>query len=212
MFAQTAGEQSAVPKSLLSFGHFNCPGFCSSTHKPTIIHFVFLAKEKLLLVLLYLAKWGSFLGSAFSPTQCETWRSEKSSAMGKTHRYVQAPTPAYFCVIKLHPRLEPSAYKHRGRLRWRFYVTVQGWKEVSIYLSILYMGTEAEILHFAWSYTGSLWQSQELNWDQLKPQAWPSPKCCWLCLAGHVSWTEFLGITPSGLSLCPVWAWFSSET
>lgn len=70
----------------------------------------------------------------------------KEQGSGKARQYVQALAPAYFSVIKLHPRLEPGAHKHRDRLHWRFYVLVKEWKRERTIFCFTHRNWSAETL------------------------------------------------------------------
>lgn len=115
--------------SLTWLKHFNSPSFCSSSHKPTMIHFVFLAKGKLHLVLLYMAKRGSFLGSDFS--QYEIWHLKRD---GQWESFLVCAGSSFclFLCDKAPPKIRAWCIQTQRQSALRFHVIVKGWNKGSL--------------------------------------------------------------------------------
>lgn len=162
-----------------------------------------------------LGKVRQFLGQWLQSYTMQYLMFWKEQGNGKTCRYVQALASAYFYVIiKLHPRLEPGAYKHRGSLHWRFYVIVKGWKEGSI----IFLFYTWELRHRG--YYALLEVIQEVcgrakNWTEISRNRKSGLP---LSAAGFVLLVMWAELAPSillpvlSISVFPVWACFSSET
>lgn len=205
-------ELTSLPKSVLShLGKTLQASVPPHTNQQSLC---FPCKGKTAFSAPVLGEVRQFLGQWLQSYTMQDLMFWKEQGNGKTCWYVHALASAYFYVIKLHPRLEPGAHKHRGSLHWRSYVIVKRVKERKYNISVLYMGTKAQ------RYYTLLEVIQEVcgrakNWTEISHNRKPGLPLSAVGFVLLVMWAELapsISLPVLSIPVFPVWACFSSET